>query len=269
MGLLPTLLALGLGIFLGLRGGGRLDNLLAWRPPLWQLLAAGVGMTVLLDLLPWSGWFISFLRIATYGGLLFFAVVNVRIGGMVVVAVGLGLNFLVSLLNWGMPVSTSALVSAGVVSKAEVPDLVLTGGRTVGDGATLGFLGATIPLPWGHVVSVGDLLVLVGICLVASSVVRRFEVRAASPFGPIGGGRGPAPRDYRDALDALGRGPAPRKGPGLHPSRMAGPRGQRRRTGRGTTPAVRPTTRPGTGSGSGTEGRPGRRPGPPPGTPPR
>ncbi|MFM7063135.1 MAG: DUF5317 family protein [Actinomycetes bacterium] len=260
MGLLPTLLALGLGVFLGLRGGGRLDNLLDWRPPLWQVLAGGVGMTVLLDLLPWSGWFVSFLRIATLGALVFFAVVNVRVGGMVVVAAGLGLNLLVTLLNWGMPVSPSALVSAGVVSRSEVPNLVLTGGRKVADGAVLGFLGGTIPLPWGHVLSIGDVLVLVGMCLVASSVVRRYEVRAASPFGPIGGGRGPAPRDYRDALDALGRGPAPRKGPGLHPSRMAGPRGQRRRTRSGPRPATRP--------GPGPDGTSGRS-GPPPGTPPR
>lgn len=218
MALVPTLLAIGIGLGLGVHWGGQLGNVAAWRPPLWEALAGGAAVLLLLDLIPAGGALVTFCWLAATAALLAFAVVNVRIGGMVLVVAGVGLNLLVGLVNWGMPVSTSALVSAGIVDEADLDRVVLHGGRTVGDGAFLGFLGHTIPLPWGVVISIGDVLVLVGIALVTASVTRRYEV---------GGGRRSSrrrsgPNDYRNALDALGRGPAPRRGPGLHPSRMKG-----------------------------------------------
>ncbi len=222
MALLPTLLAIGIGVGLGLHWGGRIDNIVAWRPPFWQALAGGVALLVVLDVVPIGGAFASLLRICGLGAVLGFAVLNVRIGGMVLVVVGVGLDLLVTVVNFAMPVSGSALVSAGIVSEADLGSVQLHGGRELADGAVLGFLGDTIPLPWGHVVSIGDLLVLVGICLVTASVARRYQVGGG--HGAFGGngrfnGRG-GPSDYRSALDALGRGPAPRRGPGLHPSRL-------------------------------------------------
>ena len=237
MALLPTLLAIGIGLALGVRWGGRLQNLTGWRPRLAPALAGGIATLVVIDLLPLSGWFPALLRIVALAAIGAFAVLNVRIGGMVLVVVGVGLNLLVTLLNWGMPVSGSALVSAGIVEEDQLPGLVLHGGRELADGAVLGFLGGTIPLPWGHVVSIGDLVLLVGIVLVTASVTRRYEV--GGPGAGFRGGSGDrrgarGPRDYASALDALGRGPAPRRGPGLHPSRL--PRdpsaGRPRRPGR-------------------------------------
>lgn len=242
MALLPTLAAIALGVALGLRWGGRLDNLLAWRPPLWEALAAGVVLLALLDLVPIGGWFASLLRIVALGALTAFAVLNVRIGGMVLVAAGVGLDLLVTLVNWGTPVRGGALVSAGVVTTEQLATVELTGGRELADGAVLGFLGDTIPLPWGQVVSVTDLLVLAGITLVTASVARRYQVGGGSSGFSSGSrfGRGGGPNDYRSALDALGRGPAPRRGPGLHPSRLPQQRGSGRR---------RPPGRPGPGRG--------------------
>ena len=242
MALLPTLAAIAVGVALGLRWGGRLDNLLSWRPSLWEALVAGVALLVLLDVVPIGGWFASLLRIVALGALTAFAVLNVRIGGMVLVAVGVGLDLLVTLVNWGTPVRGGALVSAGVVTTEQLATVELTGGRELADGAVLGFLGDTIPLPWGQVVSVTDLLVLAGITLVTASVARRYQVGGGSS-GFSGGsrfGRGGGPNDYRTALDALGRGPAPRRGPGLHPSRLPQQRGSGRR---------RPPGRPGPGRG--------------------
>jgi hypothetical protein len=244
--LLPTLLAIGIGVGLGLHWGGRLDNLLAWRPPMWQALGAGVSLLIVLDLVPFGGAFAALLRIVAMGAVLFFAVVNLRIGGMVLIAAGTAMDLLVTILNWGMPVSGSALVSAGIVDEADVESVVLHGGRELSDGAVLGFLGDTIPLPWGQVVSIGDLLVLVGITLVTASVARRYQVGGGySSFGGNGrfNGRG-GPSDYRSALDALGRGPAPRRGPGLHPSRLPKQGSSRRRP---TSGRNRPSSRPGSG----------------------
>ncbi len=232
MALVPTLLALGIGLALGLHWGGQLSNLTTWVPPLWQALVGGLVLTVLVDIAPVSGAFMAFLSIVATGLLLAFAVVNVRIGGMVLVVAGLALNLLVSLINWGTPVSRGALESAGLVSTSAGKAVVLTGGRKLADGSLLGFLGDVIPLPWGQVISIGDVLLLVGLALVTASVLRRYEVGAGGGGRP-GVGRG-GPRDYRSALDALGRGPAPRRGPGLHPSRLDGPyTGRKRRTGLG------------------------------------
>jgi len=233
MALVPTLLALVVGLVLGLRWGGRLEHVLEWRPFQPLLLATGLVLLMLTDLAPLRGGVGAFVSIVGLGAMFAFAFLNIRVGGMVLVAVGFGLDLLVTLLNWGTPVSGSALVSAGVVEDGAIDSIRLTGGRELADGAVLGFLGDVIPLPRGQVVSIGDLVSLVGVALVTASVVRRYEVRggrAPTRRAGIGG-----PRDYRTALDALGRGPAPRRGPGLHPSRLEERRrargAQRRRPG--------------------------------------
>ncbi len=239
MALLPTLVALAVGVALGLRWGGSFHNLAQWRPVLPLLGAGGVALMVLVDLAGVGGAPGVLLRIVALGCVCAFAVLNVHTGGMVLVAAGFALNLLVTLVNWGMPTSAGALVSSGIVDDlAGAESLSLTGGREVADGATLGFLGDVIPLPWGQVISIGDVLWLVGLALVTASVLRRYEVRSirrgagaprgSSALGPgrsgvVGGSRG----SYSQSLSALGRGPAPRRGPGLHPSRSSDRRPRR------------------------------------------
>ncbi|MCB0952394.1 MAG: DUF5317 family protein [Microthrixaceae bacterium] len=226
MALIPTLLALGVGVALGLRWGGSISNVAEWRPELWQLGLGGVSLLVITDVIGFGGTPAVLLRIVALGLITAFAVLNVTTGGMVLVAVGFGLNFLVTLINWGMPTSASALASAGIADSAEAASaLVLNGGREVADGALLGFLGDVIPLPWGQVISIGDIIWLVGLALVTASVMRRYEVGRRGRPGARRGRSG----NYSDSLSALGRGPAPRKGPGLHPSRLG-----ERRPGRPT-----------------------------------
>ena len=132
MALLPTLLAIGIGVGLGLHWGGRLEHLLTWRPPAWQLLVGGVAVLVVMDLLAPSGAVVTFVVIAAMAAVLAFAVINVRIGGMVLVVVGLGLDLLVTVVNWGMPVSGNALVSAGIVAEGDLDTVQLGGGREIG-----------------------------------------------------------------------------------------------------------------------------------------
>ncbi|MEX0768623.1 MAG: DUF5317 family protein [Microthrixaceae bacterium] len=219
MALLPSLLAIGIGVGLGLYWGGSLENAMTWRPLLWQALFGGIAVSMLLDLFGLSGFFGALLLILATSAMLAFAIVNLRTGGMVLVVAGLGLNLFVTLINWATPVSGSALVSAGIVTRQQLSKVTLTGGRELSDGALFGFLGDVIALPWGHIVSLGDLLILCGMTLVTASVLRQYQVGGGSPRT---GGRN-ASTDYRSALDALGRGPAPRRGPGLHPSRRVVP----------------------------------------------
>ena len=103
--LLPTLLAITAGAALGLHWGGRIDNLFAWRPPMWQALVGGVSVLVLLDLLPIGGSMAVLLRVLALGSVVAFGVINLRVGGMVLVVAGTSLDLLVTVLNWGMPVS--------------------------------------------------------------------------------------------------------------------------------------------------------------------
>lgn len=229
MALIPTLLALLVGLVLGRRWGGDLRNLTEWRPEAWPTLVGGLGVLVLVDLVGIRGGAVTFMVLVAKAAVVYFAVRNVRVGGMVLVVIGAGLNLFVSLLNLGMPVSGSALVSSGAVEEAQLDEVVLNGGRVVADGATLGFLGGVIPLPWGQVLSIGDVILLAGVALVTASVMRRFVVGGGhgSRRGSVARRSG-GPRDYRNALEALGRGPAPRRGPGLHPSRLPKARARRR-----------------------------------------
>ncbi|MEI2640363.1 MAG: DUF5317 family protein [Microthrixaceae bacterium] len=230
MALILTGVALAIGVVLGLRSGGELSNVTFWQPLLWQGLVGGVATIAFVDLVGITGGLGAFLVIGATAAILAFAVLNVRVGGMVMIVAGVGLNLFVTVINWGRPVSASALVSAGIVQKAELAKVALTGGRSINGGATLGFLGDVIPLPWGQVISIGDVLILIGTALVTSSVLRLRGVSGRmSPFtNPRGSG-------YSNALDVLGRGPAPRRGPGLHPSRLNG-----RPTGRGSQPGRHP-----------------------------
>ncbi len=208
MALIPTLAAVLIGGWLGMRWGGSPDNIRLWNPAFPQLGAGGVTLWIINDLLAPQGSIGVILRLVALGMVTAFAWFNIRTGGMVLVLIGVGLNFLATLVNWGMPVSPSAMVSSGMVDNAaELETVTLGGGRQVGGG--LGFLGDIIPLPWGQVISVGDVIWLVGLALVVSSVLRRYRVRGSL-----------TPGSYNRGLSALNRGPAPRKGPGLHPSRL-------------------------------------------------
>lgn len=243
--LVLTVLAIAIGAVLGLRWGGSLDNGLQWRPPLWQALVGGVVVLALVDLVGLRGWFAAFIVLVATAAVLAFTVVNVRIGGMVLLVAGVGLNFLVTLINWGMPVRANALVSANIVEKGDLPNVLLSGGRSISGGAVLGFLGDVIPLPWGQVISFGDILILVGVCLVTANVLRAYQVGGGRRG--YGGRRGT--QDYSIAMEALGRGPAPRRGPGLHPSRM-NQRGPQRRPPQGRPQPGPQRGGPGRGRGS-------------------
>jgi hypothetical protein len=106
-------------------------------------------------------------------GLIVFALRNRALLGMSIVALGLGANLAVVVLNDGMPVRREALVSAGLASADEVDRVEISGvQRLERDSDRLVFLGDVIPLPeTEQVLSFGDLVILVGLADVAANLL--------------------------------------------------------------------------------------------------
>ena len=174
---LPVLLAVGLGLALG----GRLGNvaLLELRA-VWLFFAAITLQLVAfpLELFPWRTpeTVASALWVLSYVLLLVAAVLNARITGVPVVALGMLLNLVAILANGGtMPVRYEAMHEAGAI------DAKVAHGRTVGEPDRVQVLQAnstalTDPsLPWlvdrwaapewvpfANVFSVGDVVIAFG-----------------------------------------------------------------------------------------------------------
>lgn len=208
LALIPVLVAIAIGIGIGLLGGGNLGNLLQWRPAAWEVAAGAIAVQVLADAFSWSGVVPFILGLASVAALVYVAWMNRRVGGMVVVAIGLAMNLVPMLINGGTPVSAEALVSSGAVEQAQVASVQLTGPRHLADADDLlRPLGAVVPLPIGLVISFGDLVALLGVTLVTQAVLRRRQVRAGGPAPPA---RNPRVTlaTYQEALETLGQGPA-------------------------------------------------------------
>jgi hypothetical protein len=153
-----TLVALALGVALGLVQGGRLANVgrrsFRWLPVLVAgALLQAVDRPVALAL--------------SYLLLLAFALGNLRVPALGVLAVGLGLNAAVVIANGAMPVH-----QAGASQDASQPTAGKHRAERPGDSLTP--LDDRIDLPpLGEVLSLGDVVLAVGLCGTAASLVRR------------------------------------------------------------------------------------------------
>lgn len=147
-----TTVALVIGVAVGLAGGGRLANIGRRSFRAWPILAVGVMLQVLPSptALTWS-----------YVFLVAFALLNVRVPGMGLLAAGLALNALVVGVNGGMPVHDG---DPGLSGKHHAEH---TGDR-------LTFLDDRIPVdPLGEVLSFGDLVLAVGLAVTTANLVRK------------------------------------------------------------------------------------------------
>jgi hypothetical protein len=119
--------------------------------------------------------------LATYAMLLAFVIVNRRIPGIALVGLGLALNAAVMAANGGlMPVAPETLARAGLLHLASQPT---TGARLLGakdillprEQTRLWCLGDALviplPAPLGAVVSVGDVVLAVGLCAVMTAAM--------------------------------------------------------------------------------------------------
>ncbi len=191
-------LALVLGGVIGLVLGGDVRHLATWRLRSWWLLVPGAVGQVAADRWHLAGWG-TVVLLAAYGCLLVFVGRNILLVGMGVVAVGLIANLAVITVDGGMPVHPAAVIRAGIAA----PDQLAAVGygrrhhlETGGDHGT--FLDDRLPVGSVHqVLSIGDLILFVGVADVAANLVRRPRRRratwvrrwyAVAPVGP------PAPR---------------------------------------------------------------------------
>ncbi len=206
MALVPTLLALAGGILLGVRMGGSIDRLARFRIAGFPIAVTAVILEVLVRVVSTGGGWTTWAHVIAC--LLGLVVVwaNIRIPGMALIGVGLVFNLIPTLLNGGMPTSLWALDTAGLVENGDTA-VVVSGPRHVADSDdSLRFLGEVIPLPTRQVLSISDLVMLTGLFFLAAAAVRGRRIRTH------------ASTDYRRDIAPLGRGPAPRRGPGMHPS---------------------------------------------------
>jgi hypothetical protein len=196
-GILLTVLAVLVGLLAGFLRRGRLERVGHVRVRAKTLLLLGVVIPALAD---------RFTRdvavpLVVFGlaCLFAFALRNVRLVGMSVMAIGILGNLLATFLNDGLPVGRHALVAAGLASPADVDRVELSGARRLEEPThRLRFLGDIVPLPeTGQVLSFGDLVILVGLAdITANLTLRRRRATADEPDDLD---------DARDVLDEIER----------------------------------------------------------------
>ncbi len=119
------------------------------------------------------------LLMASYALILAFCFVNISTRGFGVIAFGIALNALVIGLNQGMP--TAAVGNDKNGNRIEKPIEQSVKHRPESNDDLLGFLGDKIilPEPFDEVLSIGDLVIAVGICELAFFGTRRPRRRGA------------------------------------------------------------------------------------------
>ena len=180
---LPVAMLVG-GLAVGLVAGGRWRAVGSTRLRMWPIGALGLACSIL----PWLGDQSSTTALVGIGwGLLIaFAVMNLHVTGMAIVAIGLGCNLVALVANQAMPVRESAAIDAGLAESDTVATTELGPGRRVAEpDDRLEVLTAIIPIPaFGMVVTFGDLIALVGLADVGFRLAKRTAPRHSRARGP-------------------------------------------------------------------------------------
>lgn len=153
--------ALGVGLVLGIVLGGRPRHLAKKSFRWWLLLPLGVALQLVVeaDGVPAP----DALLVVSYVYLLVFCVANLRHAGMGVILIGILLNAIVITVNGGMPVREKAVRQAGIADPGEVITIDEVK-HHLEDGDRLMVLGDIIPVkPLRQVLSFGDLVLSVGV----------------------------------------------------------------------------------------------------------
>ena len=179
-----VVLAVALGIAVGFARRGRISNLGAWTFRSSWLLLIGVVLQAVTEIfhLPNTPDVVAVL--VSYAALALFALRNLGLAGMGVVAIGLVLNIIPIAVNQGMPVRASAIVESGIASnRAGVAGLRYGGKRHLATSDDhLMVLSDILPDPLFHeVLSFGDLAMAVGIAAVVANLLLPARRRRSLP----------------------------------------------------------------------------------------
>jgi hypothetical protein len=171
----PVLIVIVAALLVGLLVGGSLRNFERLRVHWWVLAFAGVALQIVPvpTIAGVPTWAIGAgMLVASYVVLLTFLAVNRWIPGASVMAIGLVLNLAVVAANGGMPVSARAIEAAG--GSAAVPTDGGDKHHLMNDDDVLTPIGDVIPIPppIGVVLSIGDLLLYLGIAWFVVQVMR-------------------------------------------------------------------------------------------------
>ena len=172
----PVLIVIAAAVLVGLLIGGSLRNFERLRVHWWLLAFAGLALQIVP--VPAIGgvpmWAVGAgMLAASYVLLLTFLTVNRWIPGAALMAIGLVLNLAVVAFNGGMPVSAGAVEAAGG-SAAVLADGTGAKHHLMNDEDVLSPLGDVIPIPppIGVVLSIGDVLLYLGIGWFVVQVMR-------------------------------------------------------------------------------------------------
>ena len=181
---LPVFVAVAVGLLLG----GRLPGLAEIRLRAWPLFLAALGVQVVafpFGFLPWrvDATVATVLWLVSYGLLVVAAILNRRIVGVPVIALGMGANVVAIVANGGsMPVLPQAMRDAGA-------DYVTRANSTANAEPRLTWLvdrwAAPDWIPFANVFSVGDVAIAVGamVVVLAAMGVPQFPRKAATAAG--------------------------------------------------------------------------------------
>jgi hypothetical protein len=147
-------------VLIGLARGGSLSSLAATKVRWLWLVYAGVLMQVI-GAIALSGDTGLVVVLASNAVIALWLLLNVRLPGIALAAIGLALNVLVIAANGAMPVSAEVIEAAGESEAEEIGGLKH---ERLTEDTRFGFLGDVIAVPWlREVLSLGDVLLALGI----------------------------------------------------------------------------------------------------------
>jgi len=175
-------LALTIGAIGGIATGGSISGLAATRVKAWPLLVAAVAGEACLGAIPlWSR---AAVAVAACVAVASWCAANRRpawpnASGHAVLGLGVALNATVMALNAGMPVSRSALASAGLSRTMDPARGDLYKHVAMSSHTRLAVLGDTMPVHFLRtVISPGDVLMLAGIAAIVWCATKQPGTRA-------------------------------------------------------------------------------------------
>ncbi len=181
-------LAIALGVVVGVAAGGDLTNLSTYRVRAWPLILAAVLLEMTAGGLP-AGWrWVAAVAAATAAAAWCGANTETAAApaGPELIGVGAALNTAVMAANRGMPVSLPALSHAGLPATLDVTRGHLYKHVPMTGHTALAFLGDAIPVaPFTAVISLGDVIMLVGVAVVVARAVRGAD-HGALPLVAVG-----------------------------------------------------------------------------------